>query len=166
MLRSFLNAAAPQAQYAFRTVTVASCGPQLEPGARELLSPAATLARRMRVPSLALLLAFAGGRGAGLSVTSPREGDILFASGRNQAFMDLSFDLATELRQGCAIHMLLDERRIAYWIPDPMLPAGATGEPNLWEMNSWIETFAKGRPRSISVKMQPGPHRARLTLGA
>ena len=103
-------------------------------------------------------------RSEGIVMISPKDGDVLYATGSNQGFMDLTFDFAAKLRQGCAIHMLLDNRRVAYWIPDPMLPAGATGEPNLWRMNGWTEAFTKGMRTSISVYIQPGSHRAWVTM--
>lgn len=80
----------------------------------------------------------------------------------NQGFIDIAFDAAEELiAQGCAIHMLLAHGgRVAYWIPDPMLPAGAFGVLGLWGLNGKWEAFTRGRRKSVSVRLPLGQHRA------
>ena len=97
-----------------------------------------------------------------LHLSSPRGGDVLHKTGRNQGFFDMAFDVAQDLiAQGCAINMLANGMRVAYWIPVPLPPAGALGVPELWGLNDdkW-ETFSKGRRKSVSVALPPGQYRA------
>jgi hypothetical protein len=102
-----------------------------------------------------------GAQAQALELASPRTGDVLHVTSRNQGFFDMAFDATQDLiAQGCAIHMLANGRRVAYWIPDPMLPAGALGVPGLWGLNGEWETFTKGRRKSVSVALPPGHYRA------
>jgi hypothetical protein len=107
-------------------------------------------------------LVWADAHSQSLQLSSPRGGDVLHRTGRNQGFFDMTFDAAQDLMaQGCAIHMLANGRRVAYWIPDPLLPAGALGVPGLWGLNNGMwETFTKGRRKSVSVALPPGQYRA------
>jgi len=100
--------------------------------------------------------------GQAVEFARPAEGEVMQITPGNQGFIDMAFDAAEEqIAQGCAIHMLLaGGGRVAYWIPDPMLPAGAFGVPGLWELNGKWEAFTRGRRKSVSVKLPLGQHRA------
>ena len=93
-------------------------------------------------------------------LVSPRSGEVLHPTGRNQGFFDLAFESSEEVPQGCAIIMLLNGARVAHWIPDPLLPAGSAGAPGLWGLNEKWDTFSRGLRKSVSVALPLGQHRA------